>query len=54
MCEADDRNKQALYFLENEWGSGRIDIGRMKGILRGTGCDHTEPDYQEAPLACTG
>ena len=42
MCEADDRNKQALFVLENEWGCGRIDIGRIKGILRGTGCDCEE------------
>ncbi len=39
MCEADDRNKQALFVLENEWGCGRIDVSRIKSILRGTGCD---------------
>jgi len=42
MCEADDRNKQALFFLENEWGCGRFDIGRIKSILRGNVCDCEE------------
>ena len=41
MCEADDRNKQALFVLENEWGCGRIDIGRLRSLLRGNG-DHSE------------
>ena len=32
-CEADRRNKQALYVLENEWGQGRFDYAKIKGIL---------------------
>jgi len=39
VCEAEIRNKQALYLLENEWGCGRIDVGQLQRILRGT-----EPD----------
>ena len=39
MCEAEDRNKRALYLLENEWGCGRINLGDMRRILRGD-----EPD----------
>jgi hypothetical protein len=43
MCDADDRNKQALYVLENEWGCGRIDLGALRSLLRGDGlggCSH--------------
>jgi len=39
-CEAEERNKQALYLLENEWGCGRIDIGAMQRLLRGETCNH--------------
>jgi hypothetical protein len=42
MCEADERNQQALFILETEWGCGKIDIGRMQKILRGDVCDHEE------------
>jgi hypothetical protein len=43
MCEAEDRNRQALFVLENEWGCGRVDIGKIKRILRGDDCiDHIE------------
>jgi hypothetical protein len=52
MCEADDRNRQALFVLENEWGCGRIDVGRIRQILRGEDCDHAE--CGEEPLARTG
>jgi len=51
MCEADDRNKQALFVLENEWGCGRIDYGRLRQILRGTSCEHLESE--DEPLART-
>jgi hypothetical protein len=48
MCEAEDRNKQALFVLENEWGCGRVDIGRMLSILRGNGCECEETPYARA------
>jgi len=38
MCEADERNRRALYLLNNEWGNGRININDMRRILTG------EPD----------
>ena len=38
-CEAEIRNKRALFILENEWGCGRIDVGQLQRILRGD-----EPD----------
>lgn len=38
-CEAARNNTKALYLLENEWGCGRIDVGQLQRILRGT-----EPD----------
>ena len=42
VCEADDRNKQALYILENEWGCGKIDVPAMQRLLRGdTECSNT-------------
>lgn len=36
VCEAERRNRQALYLLENEWGCGRIDVGQLQRVLRGT------------------
>lgn len=43
MCEADIRNKRALFVIEIDWGCGRIDVGRIKEILRGDGCDCEGP-----------
>ena len=34
-CEADRRNRQALYVMELDWGSGRFDYGKIRGILTG-------------------
>ena len=39
VCEAELRNKRALYELENEWGCGRIDVGKLQRILRGDETD---------------
>jgi hypothetical protein len=39
ICEADRRNRQALYVLENEWGSGRIDVSALQRLLRGEPCE---------------
>lgn len=39
-CEADERNRRALYILENEWGCGRIDVGALQRLLRGEPCTH--------------
>lgn len=36
-CEAERRNRQALFLLENKWGCGVIDIGEMQRLLRGDG-----------------
>jgi hypothetical protein len=38
-CEAERRNKMALYVLDNEWGSGRIDVGALQRLLRGEPCE---------------
>ena len=38
VCEADERNRRALFILENEWGCGKIDVPAMQRLLRG------EPD----------
>jgi hypothetical protein len=48
MCEADERNKQALFVIQNEWGCGRIDIGRIRSILRGDGNECEEPHARTA------
>jgi hypothetical protein len=40
VCEAERRNKQALFILENEWGCGRINVRELQRILRGD----NEPD----------
>ncbi|MDQ0854797.1 hypothetical protein QFZ79_002908 [Arthrobacter sp. V4I6] len=34
-CEAERRNLQALYELELDWGSGKFDYGKIRGILTG-------------------
>jgi hypothetical protein len=39
-CEAEERNKRALYMIQNEWGCGRIDVGEIVRLLRGDACDH--------------
>lgn len=39
ICEAERRNKQALYVLENKWGCGEIDVPEMQRLLRGDECD---------------
>lgn len=49
MCEADERNRRALYLLNNEWGNGRINIHDMRRILTGEPdtCDNEGgPDVQ--------
>ena len=45
-CEAETRNKQALYILENDWGRGILDLGAMQRLLRGDGtpCTCTTKD----------
>ena len=57
MCEAEDRNKRALYLLENEWGCGRINLGDMRRILRGDEPDTCDkegtPNVQSDILAAT-
>lgn len=40
ICEAEERNKRALFILETEWGCGHIDVGKLQRLLRGDG----EPD----------
>lgn len=45
-CEAERRNKQALYELELQWGPGHFDVGKLRGILEGKPsdcCAHNEP-----------
>lgn len=44
QCEAEIRNKRALFVLENEWGKGLIDVGAMKRILTGDAACHCAPD----------
>jgi hypothetical protein len=34
-CEAAERNKRALYELELQWGSGKLDFGLLRRILSG-------------------
>lgn len=34
-CDAERRNKQALFELELQWGAGRIDYGVIRKILTG-------------------
>jgi hypothetical protein len=37
-CEAADRNKRALYELDNQWGSRQLDYAKLRRILTGE-CD---------------
>jgi len=34
-CEAEERNMRALYEIELMWGSGLMDLGKLKRILTG-------------------
>ena len=42
-CEAERRNLQAVFAIEIAFGSGRIDLGEIKGILTG----RDTPDCRE-------
>lgn len=53
MCDAEERNKQALYILKNDWGSGRVDVGRIMRILDGGRGPYTN-DCEEPTHARTG
>lgn len=48
-CEAELRNRKALFILENEWGCGRIDVAAMQRLLRGDGEPDTCCDNKETP-----
>ena len=48
MCEAEERCKKALFVLENEWGCGRVDVGRVLSILRGTEAEHIHEEDTHA------
>ena len=52
ICEAERRNKQALYILENEWGCGRIDVGELQRLLRGDECE-CKPEPTEIERSAT-
>jgi len=38
-CEAEERCLKVAYEIELQWGSGRIDLGRIKEIATGRGED---------------
>lgn len=40
MCEAQERNMQAVFEIEKMAGSWKIDLGLLKAILTGTDCQH--------------
>ena len=42
MCEAAERNTQAIFELEMMAGTWRIDLARLKQILTGE-CQHEDP-----------
>ena|GEM_PF-2474354 len=46
-CEAEERNMRALYEIELMWGSGVMDLGKIKGIL--TGRDTTKCTGHDTP-----
>ena len=48
MCEADLRNKRALFVIENDWGCGLVDVSRIKEILRGDGAACEEEPHARA------
>ena len=44
-CDADRRNRQALYELELDWGAGKFDYAKIRGILTGKeseACEHED------------
>jgi len=46
-CEAQERILQALYEIELEWGSGKVDLGKLKQILIGRDTARCDTNHQE-------
>jgi hypothetical protein len=42
MCEAQEALLQIAFEIELQWGSGRVDLGRIKGMATGTTCTHRD------------
>jgi hypothetical protein len=42
MCEATEALTQIAFEIELQWGSGRLDLGRIKGMATGATCTHQE------------
>lgn len=43
MCEAEEALLRIAFEIELQWGAGRIDLGRLKGIATAGKCaDHKE------------
>jgi len=41
-CEAERRNLQALFEMELDWGSGKFDYAKIRGILTGKATETCE------------
>ena len=42
MCEAEEALARLAFELELQWGAGRIDFGKLRGMATGTTCTHHE------------
>lgn len=50
QCEAEERCLRVAFEIELQWGSGKIDLGRIKNIATGRDvekCDHDTPKTAE-------
>lgn len=43
MCEAEEALTRLVFEIELQWGAGRLDLGRLKGIAAaGATCTHQQ------------
>ena len=48
MCEAQEALMKLAFELELQWGAGRIDFGRLKGMATGATCTHHQQEAEAA------
>jgi hypothetical protein len=53
MCEAEEALLKVAFEVELQWGAGRIDLGRIKGLATAKCTEHDTPKVSNsAQLTC--
>lgn len=50
QCEAEQRILQAVFEIEIAWGSGKVDLGKIKQILTGRDSIHCPGPVKETGM----